>query len=96
MNKHIGEYIKDSRGIKKGFLLAFKDSENRIRIGWSLYAKNKEDKPFDKYVSKAMAYLRANYFERLAYPSSLKSKINKFYNRSCRYFKDTKDYSLTF
>jgi len=86
MDIHIGEYIKNNKGIKVGYLLGFKRF-GEVLIGWSLYNKNKEKVPFDKYVAKAIAFVRASTFEDLKWPSSLHSKILKFNERCHKYFK---------
>ena len=54
----IGEYIRTNKRQKVGYLIAFLDREDNVRVGWSLYNRNNEDILFDKYTAKALAYLR--------------------------------------
>ena len=87
-NKHLGEYIRDNKRRKLGFLIGYKDSEGEIRVGWSLYAKNKEDLCFNRYTAKALAYMRASrQLDSSEVPPSIKEKYKKFLNRCSRYFK---------
>lgn len=82
--RQIGQYIRDNKRRKIGYLLAYKDRENKIRIGWSLYAKNKETIPFDRYIAKSLAYSRAEIDE--SYPPSISKDMDRFLRRCKRYF----------
>jgi len=87
VHKHIGEYIKNNKGDRIGYLLAFVDSSQAVKIGWSLYAKNKEKKRFNKFLAKCIAYLRAVEASKIDSPPSIGPAITRFKNRCARYFK---------
>lgn len=82
-------YIKDKKGNKIGFLMAFLDeyainNNPIVFIGWSL-CNTKYDK-FDKYKAEFFAY--KNIYNEP--PQSIQHEYNKFLIRCFKYYKDKK------
>jgi hypothetical protein len=90
-NRIIGEYIRTSKGIKKGYLMAYKDLNNILVVGWSLYNKNNEDVPFDCYGAKASAYMKCVPVEMLEVPPSIIKNVERFLRRCNKYFYEVPD-----
>jgi hypothetical protein len=44
----ISQYIRDSKGRKRGVLVGVRVLENCFAIGWALYCKNAESEPFSR------------------------------------------------
>jgi len=88
MEYQISEYVKGGHGRKRGCLLGYKTKTGQVCIGWSLYAKGKEKLPFDAYISKALAYIRAIPINQVpCVPPSLKKAYLKFEVRCKKYFR---------
>ena len=75
-----------------GCVLAVKENE-RVTIGWSLYHKNLEDKPFTKRGAKEEALIKAkswalyNRAGEEIFPHTLRSDIELMIERAKKYFK---------
>lgn len=76
-----------SGGIKQGLFLAFKDTNGKVRIGWTLCNKKAGDK-FDEHVAYLMAIGRAYIDDVPIFPPSMAKKAERFVERASKYFKD--------
>jgi len=87
----IMEYVRKN-GKLVGVMIAAKSIDDKVYFGWSKYAINKENKPFDKSFALDIAASRADtgrFYAKDDVPFLIRDKYEAFFNRCQKYFKDT-------
>lgn len=93
--KFLLEYIRDKNKQPRGIVVAYRDNENQVQVGWSL-CNIKVDK-FNKEIGLAKAIesgLPIWFFEsptaNTGVASSVKDNVNKMVKRAVKYFRPQK------
>ncbi len=84
MNKTLTTKITNKNGKRLGFMVASKNQNNEVLLGFSLCCK-KDKFNYDRGLHIATKRADKGVTE---FPHSLKSKIENFHNRCTKYFKD--------
>ena len=86
-NKYLLKYERDNHGRHVGVVIAFKDSEGKVKIGWSRCHTKLE--PFDKHIGINKAIRRAKFYKELDErdaPRGIKEDLVEMLGRAERYF----------
>lgn len=94
-NKYLLKYQRDKHGRPTGVVIAFKDLNNKVRLGWSKC--NVKLEQFDKHIgiNKAIgasipvfpAEPNLNHYLKEVVPNSLSKLVSEMKERAVKYFK---------
>lgn len=86
-SKYLLKYERDNQGRHVGVVISFRDTDGKVKIGWSRCHAKLE--PFDKQIGINKAIRRAKYYneidERTA-PHGIQEEIVEMRERAERYF----------